>query len=157
MKGLLAALLAVAAVVSEAPAQTASPMGNVAGPHTTPGVVSRVILYRIKPGMADAFWSDVRTHLVPIYEEYKKRGLITNYSYFSKATSDSDRDWDVGLTLSYANWGALDTFSAANTDPVTLGHYGSAANRTAANNARGGMREVMQSFLTRSQTPNPTR
>lgn len=105
--------------------------------------------------MGNAFWTDVRTNLVPINEEYKKRGLITGYSIFTKTTSDKEDDWGVGISVSYANWAALDNFVARNTDPVTLAHYGNAANRTAAGRARAQTRDVVSSMLLRQQTPNP--
>jgi hypothetical protein len=123
-------------------------------PNTTPGTVTRVTLIRIKPGHADQYWQDVRQHLKPIQDEYKKQGLITNYSLATKSTLDSPEDWNVVLTQSFPNWGALDTFGPR-TDPITIAHYGSAANRTAANMARIEHATTMASFLVRDQTVNP--
>ena len=152
----LASLVAATVFAAAAPAQTPSAMSTVLpGPQTTPGGVSRITLYRTKTGKTDAFWSDVRTHLVPIYEEYKKQGLITDYGWFTKSTFENEHDWDVGLSLTVANWTALDKFAAAATDPITLAHYGSLANRTAAAAARAENRDVVSSFLVRAQAPNP--
>lgn len=122
-------------------------------PNTTPGAVVRVTLVRITPGHADPFWQDVRQHLKPIYEEYKRRGIITDYSFATKSTTEDPNDWTVAITLSYANWAALDNL-ATRTDPVTLAHYGSAANRTAAGNARIQHGTVVSSFLMRAQAVN---
>jgi hypothetical protein len=123
-------------------------------PNTTPGAVTRVILVRIKPGHADAFWQDVRQHQLPVVEEYKRKGIITNYSVGTKPTQENPEDWNVVFTLSYANWAALDNLGPR-TDPITLAHYGSAANRTAANMARIEHSTQLASFLVREQTVNP--
>ena len=133
---------------------SASPIAAQQGsPPTTPGGVTRVTLVQIKPGHADMFWNDVRQHLKPIYEEYKRRGIITDYSVGTKSTTESPSDWDVVFTLSYKNWAALDDLGPK-TDPVTIGHYGSVAQRTAAANARVEHRTTVASFLVRQQTVN---
>lgn len=131
----------------------ASASAQVGSPNTTPGPVTRVILIRITPGHADAFWQDVRQHGKPVYEEYKRRGIITDYSVSTKSTTENPDDWNVVLTLSYANWAALDGL-ASRTDPVTLAHYGSAAQRTAAATARLANGTVVSSILVREQTVN---
>jgi hypothetical protein len=152
----LASLFAATVFAAAAPAQTPSAMSTVLpGPQTTPGGVSRITLYRIKTGKADAFWSDVRTNLVPIYDAYKKQGLVTDYGWFTKSTFENEQDWDTGFSATFANWSALDKFNATATDPITLAHYGSAANRTAAGAARSENRDVVSSFLVRAQAPNP--
>jgi len=58
------------------------------------------------------------------------------------------------VTLTYPNWAALDSFGAR-ADTVTLAHYGSAANRTAAATARLEHSTTVASFLVRDQTINP--
>lgn len=65
-------------------------------------------LFRINPGHFDAFWADMRQHLKPIYDEYKRRGIITDYSVATKSTTESADDWDVRVALFYKNWAALD-------------------------------------------------
>lgn len=131
----------------------ASASAQVGSPNTTPGAVTRVILLRITPGHADAFWQDVRQHNKPIYEEYKRRGIITNYSVATKPTTENRDDWNVVVTLSYANWAALDNL-ASRTAPVTLAHYGSVAQRTAAATARLAHSTVVSSILVREQMVN---
>lgn len=120
----------------------------------TPGPISRIILYDIKPGHNADFWADVRQNLKPIYEEYKKQGVITDYGYFTKSTLDKADDWNVGLSLSYKNWGALDGL-AAKTDPITLKFYGSREARTAAQMKRAEASTVVSNFLIRAVDPNP--
>jgi hypothetical protein len=123
-------------------------------PNTTPTTVTRVILVRIKPGHADAFWQDVRQNLKPVYDEEKRLGLLSGWSAGTKPTQDNPEDWNVVLTLTYPNWAALDTFGPKS-DPIALAHYGSAANRTAAANARIDNASTIANFLVRDQTVNP--
>ena len=154
MRIALALGLVLVSVVPSLQAQTPTPGPAAAMGNTTPGTVTRVVLLRIKPGQTDAFWDDVRRNTKPIFEEYKRRGILVDYGYFTKATWDGPTDWDVGFTLTYSNWGALDNLGQR-TDPVTIGHYGSVERRTAAQAARINTSEVAQSFLIRQQTPNP--
>jgi hypothetical protein len=125
-------------------------------PNTTPGPISRIILIRVNPGHNDQFWADFRQHLKPIYDEEKRRGIITDWGTFTKSTQETPDDWGVGISITYANWSAFDT-SGARTDSVSLTHYGSAANRTAAGNARVEHGHIVSSFLIRAQTVNPWR
>lgn len=117
---------------------------------TTTGI-SRVTLFKINPGQGGAYNRDVVDNLIPIYEEYKKAGLLVSYSFFSKTTTESPDDWGVGVMLTYANWAALDNLGPR-TAPITLRHYGTAERRTAAGNARNELRTVVSSFLVGNQT-----
>jgi hypothetical protein len=112
------------------------------------------VLIRIKPGHADQFWADVRQHGKPVWDEEKRQGIITNYTVATKSTLDNPDDWSVALTLTYPNWAALDNL-ASRTGPITLAHYGSAANRTTAGIARVEHSTTVASFLVRDQTLNP--
>lgn len=123
-------------------------------PHTTPGVVTRITLFQIKPGQTDAFWTDIRANGRAVNEELKRQGVITSYGYFTNVTFDGRDDWNVGVAVSYPNWAALDNL-AQRTDAITLRHYGTAERRTAAARARNEYRDVMASFLVRDQVPNP--
>ena len=145
-KPLALAALAVALVSTDGLAQQS--------PNTTPTTVTRVVLIRIKPARSDQFWQDLRQHLKPIYDEEKRQGILVDYSVATKATTENADDWNVVLTLTYRNWAALDSL-APRTDPITLAHYGSAANRSAAANARIENESVVASFLVRNQNVNP--
>lgn len=125
-------------------------------PNTTPGAVTRVILIDIKPGRGDGFWMDMRKNLKPISDEQKRQGMLLDYTVATKVTVDHADDWDVVVTLTYPNWAALDTFGPKS-EAITLAHYGSAANRTAANLARLENSTVVGSSLVRNQTVNPWR
>jgi hypothetical protein len=74
-----------------------------------------------------------------------------SYSVFGKTTLEDSEDWNFGVVLTYANFAALDNL-AARTDPVTLKHYGSAAARAAAIDARMRVRTIVSSFLTQGQS-----
>src|ERR1700687_672554 len=120
------------AVVALALALCATPaLSQPGSPNTTPGTVTRIVLIHIKPGHGDQFWQDVRQHQKPVYDEEKRQGILTNYTVATKPTQDNPDDWNVAYTLTYPNWAALDNLPTR-TDPITLAHYGSAANRTGA-------------------------
>jgi hypothetical protein len=126
----------------------------VAQENFAPGPVSRVVLLRINPGKANDFWADVRQHTKPVFEEYKKAGIVTNYGFFTKATTENPDDWNVGFILTYQNYAALDGL-ADRTDPITLKHYGTREARTAAANRRVEYAKTISSFLIRDVDPRP--
>ena len=146
-KPIAVAALAIALCAAPALAQQGSP-------NTTPGTVTRVVLIHIKSGHADQFWADLRQHQKAVYDEEKRQGIVTNYTVATKPTQDNPDDWNVALTLTYPNWAALDNL-ASRADAITLAHYGSAANRTAAGIARLEHAAVVATFLVRDQTVNP--
>src|SRR5712691_11955170 len=77
-------------------------------PNFDPGPVWRVTYYHIKSGQADAFWKDFRENTKPIFEEFKKAGLIVDYKTFTNPVTDHPNDWNVALSVSYPNYAALD-------------------------------------------------
>jgi hypothetical protein len=137
----------VVATASSSAAQQMAPAPSPVKTKTT--AVNRIVLWRVLPGQGAAFNQDVMDHLIPIYEEYKKAGIITDYRFFSKTTADSPDDWTFGVTLTFANFAALDN-ATDRADPIQLKHYGSADKRTAAVNARNAIRTVVSSFLTQT-------
>lgn len=144
MRTTLFRLVALAGLLYATPivAQTGSP-------NTTPTGVTRITLIRINRDHGPEFWQDVRQHLKPVYEEYKRRGIITNYAFETKLSSDNENDWSVVLAVTYPNYAALDDLTTR-TDPVNLAHYGSPEKRTAANQERTKHGTVVQSFLLRN-------
>lgn len=148
MRKVLVASLALAGLFCSSPL-----LAQQGSPNTTPMGVTRVVLIRILPNEGAAFWQDVRQHLKPIYDEQKRQGIIQDYGFSTKATVDSENDWNVALTLTYKNWAALDD-AGPRTEPITLAHYGTDAKRTEANNARGTHGRTVESFLVRGQTVN---
>lgn len=130
---------------------TAFAVTGTAQEHFTEGPVARVTLVDIKPGKGGDFWRDLRQNLKPVWEEFKKAGIITNYGVSTKSTVDEPGDWDVAIVLEYKNWAGLDGL-AARTDPITLKAYGSAEARTAAAVKRTEYGTVVSSFLMRNVT-----
>jgi len=126
----------------------------VAQENFTLGPVTRVILLRITPGKTTDFWADVRQNIKPVFEEEKRQGIIIGYTFFTKTTTENRDDWNVGYTIQYANYAALDGL-ADRIDPITLKHYGSAEARTAAANKRPQNATLVSSFLVRNVDPRP--
>lgn len=72
------------------------------------GPVERVVLVKILPGHFNAFMTDLKTNIVPIWESEKSSGLIQGYQMFLNTTSSGPDDWDFGFSLTYKNMAALD-------------------------------------------------
>jgi hypothetical protein len=119
--------------------------------HYTLGPIQRIILLDIKPGKASEFWTDLRQNVRPLYDEYKRQGLIQDYSVSLKTTAEGPQDWDVALVLTFKNWGALDTFSTKG-DSVSARYYGSYGKRSEAGAKRSEAATLYSSFLVRDVT-----
>jgi hypothetical protein len=141
-------LFALLTFVSFLPSAQVAAQQSAGSVKVTPTTVTRVILLKINPGQRPAFDQDVMDNLIPVYEEEKKAGIITNYTMFNNVTTDNPNDWSVGLTLTYANYAALDTLGER-ADPITLKHYGSATQRQAAGDHRNQLATVVSSRLIR--------
>ena len=143
------ALLASVVVVPAVSAQT--PVALADSGFTATNAIMRVSLYRNADGMQQAVLDDMRRHLIPIWEAYKAAGLVVSYSTMTNATASSKDDWQFGIVLTYRNYAALDSLGAK-TAPITLKHYGTAAARTAANEARNKMRILVSTNLINGTT-----
>jgi|tagenome__1003787_1003787.scaffolds.fasta_scaffold20275869_1 hypothetical protein len=119
--------------------------------HFTLGPISRIILIDIKPGRASEFWTDLRRTVRPLFDEYKKQGLIEDYAVNLKSTTEGPQDWDVALILTFRNWAALDTF-ATKGDSVSMSYYGSYGKRSGAGKQRADFSTTVGSFLVRNVT-----
>jgi hypothetical protein len=119
--------------------------------HYTLGPVQRIILLDIKPGKGREFWTDLRQTVRPLYDEYKRQGLIQDYSVGLKTTAEGPQDWDVALILTFKNWAALDVF-ATKGDSVSMRYYGSYGKRSEAGARRSDAGTVISSFLVRGVT-----
>ena len=87
-------------------------------------------------------------NLIPIYEEEKKAGILTNYEIYNNVTTNGPNDWGVGIALTYPNYATLDNLGER-ADPITLKHYGSAAKQQAAASHRNQIRSVVSNRLLR--------
>jgi hypothetical protein len=119
--------------------------------HYTLGPISRITLVDIKPGKATEFWTDLRQNLRPLFDEYKRQGLIEDYAVNLKTTAEGPQDWDVAVIFTYKNWAALDTF-ATKGDSVSMRYYGNYGQRSEAGAKRAEFGTVVGSFLVRNVT-----
>jgi hypothetical protein len=117
-------------------------------PNFDPGPVWRVTYYHIKPGQADAFWKDFRENTKPIFEEFKKAGLILEYKTFTNPVTDHPNDWNVAISVSYPNYAALDQLAAKGAS-IANKHFGSRDAALAAGKKIEDVREVIASHLAR--------
>lgn len=139
------ALVASVVMSPAASAQAAAPVVADSGIKPTNGIM-RVSLYRFADGMQAAAMADLRTHLVPVWEAQKEAGIIVNYSTMNNVTQSSRDDWQFATAITYRNFAALDSLGARS-GPISLKHYGSAAARTAAAEARVKLRTLVSSEL----------
>jgi ABC-type sugar transport system substrate-binding protein len=131
-----------------AAALLAASAATAQNPNYTPGPVWRVTYYSIKPGQGDAFWKDVRDNTRPVYDDFKKAGLISEYKFFTNPVSDHPNDWDVAFAILYPNWAAIDELDAKGATIATK-HYGSREAMIEAGKKRSELREVIASHLAR--------
>jgi hypothetical protein len=120
-------------------------------PNYDVGPVWRVTYYSIKPGEGDAFWKDFREHIKPLFDEYKKAGLIVEYKAFINPILDHPHDWDVAVGLLYPNYAALDQLDAKGSS-VVVKHYGSREAAFESAKKRAELRDVVASHLAREVT-----
>lgn len=117
-------------------------------PNFDPGPVWRVTYYHINSGQADAFWKDFRENSKPIFEEFKKAGLISDYKTFTNPVTDHPNDWNVAISISYPNYAALDQLAAKGATIVNK-HFGSREAALASAKKQDDIREVIASHLAR--------
>ena len=120
-------------------------------PNFDPGPVWRVTYYHIKSGQADAFWKDFRENTKPIFEEFKKAGLISDYKTFTNPVTDRPGDWNVAISISYPNYAAMDQLAAKGAT-IAIKHYGSREAMLAAGKKQDDVSEVIASHLAREVT-----
>ena len=117
-------------------------------PNFDPGPVWRVTYYHIKSGQGDAFWKDFRENTKPIFEEFKKAGLISDYKAFTNPVTDHPGDWNVAISISYPNYAAMDQLAAKGASIVNK-HFGSREAALASAKKQDDIREVIASHLAR--------
>ncbi|MFI5095266.1 MAG: hypothetical protein ACHQIK_17660 [Candidatus Acidiferrales bacterium] len=145
MRKVLWATLFAVMLLSALPSYAQSPNYDV-------GPVWRVTYYHIKPAQGDAFWKDIRENMKPLYEEYKKAGMISDYKVWTNLTTDHPDDWDVAVGILFPNYAALDQVDAK-AATISTKHYGSREAMLEAAKKRSEIREVVMSKLAREVTP----
>jgi hypothetical protein len=123
----------------------------VAQDQYTEGGVTRVTLVQILPGHFNAFMDDLKTNIKPIWEAQKKAGLIENYGIFMNVTKANPDDWDIGFSLSYKNFAALDGLAQKVLD-LRMKQYGDKSKEQQVIDKRVQNARVVTSVLTRDIT-----
>ena len=117
----------------------------------TEGGITRVTLVQILPGHFNAFMDDLKTNIRPIWEEQKKAGLIERYQIFLNQTKANADDWDIGVTISYKNFAALDGLEQKVFD-IRMKQYGDKNKEQQVIDKRVQNGRVVGSILTRDIT-----
>ncbi len=100
---------------------------------TTDGPVWRIVYLRSKPGTRADYIKFLREHYKPLFDEGKKQGLILDYKFFTKPTSDGPNDWDIANATLFRNYADALDFSEERSNKyneISLKHYGTAEART---------------------------
>jgi hypothetical protein len=121
-------------------------------PNYDVGPVWRVNYYSIKTGQGDAFWKDFRENLKPVYDDFKKEGLITEYKAFVNPTTDHPEDWDVAIAILYPNWAAMDGLDAKAAS-IVVKRVGSRETMIEIGKKRAELRTLVASHLAREVMP----
>ena len=121
-------------------------------PNYDVGPVWRVTYYHIKPGQGEAFWKDIRENMKPVYADFKKEGLISDYKVWLNDTTDHPDDWDVAVGILYPNYAAMDAVDSK-AATIAAKHYGSRDAMIEAGKKRNDIRQVVMSKLAREVMP----
>ena len=154
MKRSIFGLLCVCVLAIAAQAQTTPPQQ----PATSAGSVMRITYFDVKTGKGTELMNFLRTNVKVILDEQKKQGLILDYMFLTKPTTDGPGDWDIAQVVVYKNYAdAIDSNPerGAKVDAIFLGHYGSAEARGKAGDLLNELRTVVSSELVRQQILNP--
>jgi hypothetical protein len=117
----------------------------------TEGGVTRVTLVQILPGHFNAFMDDLKNNIKPVWDAEKKAGLIVDYGVFLNSTKANPDDWDLGFTLSYKNFAALDGLAQKVLD-LRMKQYGDKGKEQQVVDKRVQNIRVITSILTREIT-----
>ena len=120
-------------------------------PNYNNGPVWRVIYIDVKPGMGDAFWTDIRQNFKPIYDEFKKQGWVTDYKFYTNPVAQHPNDWSVAIAIEYKTWGTLDEMGEK-AAAISEKHYGSRQAVMDAAKKRNEIAPTLSSTLAREVT-----
>ncbi|HZW93772.1 MAG TPA: hypothetical protein VFF64_12545 [Candidatus Eremiobacteraceae bacterium] len=129
----------------------AAPAVVAQNPNYNNGPVWRVIYVDVKPGMGDAFWSDIKQNFRPIYDEYKKQGWVVDYKFYTNPVAQHPNDWSAAIAIEYKDWGTLDEM-AEKAAAITEKHYGSRQAMMDAAKKRNEFAPTLSSSLAREVT-----
>jgi hypothetical protein len=120
-------------------------------PNYNNGPVWRVIYVDVKPGMGDAFWTDIRQNFKPIYDEFKKQGWIVDYKFYTNPVAAHPNDWSAAIAIEYKNWSTLDEMGEK-AAAISEKHYGSRQAMMDAAKKRNEIAPTLSSSLAREVT-----
>jgi len=120
-------------------------------PNYNNGPVWRVIYVDVKPGMGDAFWTDIKQNFKPIYDEFKKQGWIVDYKFYTNPVAQHPNDWSVAIAIEYKAWGTLDEMGKK-AAAISEKHYGSRQAMMEAAKKRNEFAPTLTSSLAREVT-----
>jgi hypothetical protein len=120
-------------------------------PNYNNGPVWRVIYVDVKPGMGDAFWTDIRQNFKPIYDEFKKQGWIVDYKFYTNPVAAHPNDWSAAIAVEYKNWSTLDEMGEK-AAAISEKHYGSRQAMMDAAKKRNEIAPTLSSSLAREVT-----
>lgn len=140
-------------------AQPARPQAATPGRAFDDGPVWRITYLRTKPGKGADHMRWLREYRRRILDGQKAEGLILDYKYFGKPTSDGPNDWDLAEAVLYKNYGDHLDFSeerAGKARAVGMKVFGSDENRLKVwAELRDASREVVSSHVMREMTLRP--
>lgn len=128
-----------------------APVMVAQNPNYNNGPVWRVIYVDVKPGMGDAFWTDIRQNFKPIYDEFKKQGWIVDYKFYTNPVVQHPNDWSVAIAIEYKAWGTLDEMGEK-AAAISERHYGSRQAMMEAAKKRNEFAPTLSSSLAREVT-----
>jgi hypothetical protein len=134
---LAAAILTISATVTRAEDDHAYTQGPVV-------IVSFV---RTEPGKFDEYLRYLDTTYKRLMDQYKTRGIITDYAIFQAIPRDA-QDADLILTVTYKNMAAFDNLQAR-TDPISKEVFGSLPKAAAASADREKLRKGLGAQMVR--------
>ena len=120
-------------------------------PNYNNGPVWRVVYVDVKPGMGDAFWTDIRQNFKPIYEDFKKQGWVVDYKFYTNPVTQHPNDWSVAIAIEYKSWATLDEMGEK-AATIAEKHYGSRQAMVDAAKKRNETAPTLSSLLAREVT-----
>ncbi len=94
---------------------------------------------------------DLKNNIKPLWDAQKKAGLIENCNIFLNSTKANPDDWDIGFSLGYKNFAALDGLAQKVLD-LRMKQYGDKSKEQQVIDKRVQNVRVIASILTREIT-----
>ncbi|MBV9339439.1 MAG: hypothetical protein JO159_00950 [Acidobacteria bacterium] len=120
-------------------------------PNYNNGPVWRVVYFDVRPGMSDAFWTDIRQNFKPIYDDFKKQGWVVDYRFYTNPVAQNPHDWSVAIAIEYKSWGTLDEMGEK-AAAIAEKHYGSREAMSDAAKKRNEIAPTLSTSLAREVT-----